>query len=307
LYDLIGTDFDGGNTTLVLQDLLFAGNQPNRFKELKLLGNINLAYKLSKSFTLDSKLGVDYNYSNRMFARAPWSYLAIAVRETQALPFGGFELRNNDRDFNFTSITSLKYNRVFGKHTVDAGLYAEYVKAYRQVEQSQQNGLDLLNYAFGAGTGWTNVGANFAPLRPTTSAAKNMAGMFSYFANATYDYADKFGVDAVIRRDASYRFIDDNRWGTFWSLGGRWNINKEKFMDNSVFSMLKLRASIGVQGNQNVLAAAYGGNPLYTASNLVRDLAATTTGYGNTAGYGLSQFGNNKLQWEEQKNDQRRY
>lgn len=301
LYDLIGTDFDGGNTTLVLQDLLFAGNQPNRYKELKLLGNINLAYKLSKDFTLDSKLGVDYNYSNRMYARAPWSYLAIAVRESNTVPFGGFELRNNDRDFNFTSITSLKYNKSFGKHSVDAGVYTEYVKAYRQVEQSQQNGLDLLNYAFGAGTGWTNVGGTYASLRPTTSAAKNMAGMFSYFANATYDYSDKYGVDAVIRRDASYRFIDDNRWGTFWSVGARWNINKEKFMENSIFSMLKLRASIGVQGNQNVLAAAYGGNPLYTAQNLVRDLASTATGYGNTAGYGLSQFGNNKLQWEEQK------
>ena len=41
LYDIVGTDFDGGNTTLVLQDLLQDGNQPNRFNEIKILANAN--------------------------------------------------------------------------------------------------------------------------------------------------------------------------------------------------------------------------------------------------------------------------
>jgi len=300
LYDIIGTDFDNGNTTLVLQDLLQEGNQPNRFNEIKILANANASYKLSRDFTLGTRFGIDYTHSDRTFARAPWSYLAIAVRENGALPFGGFESRTSDRDFGFNVVNSLKYSRIIGKHSIDAGIYMEYIKAYRTANASQQNGLDLLTYAFGAGTGWTNVGANFSALRPTNSAAKNLAGTYSNFVSATYDYDGKYGLDATVRRDASYRFIDDNRWGTFWSAGARWNIDKENFMKNSLFNMLKLRASYGIQGNQNLGVPAFGGNPLYTGSNLIRDLIATGTGYGNSGAYVLSQFGNNTLQWEEQ-------
>lgn len=298
LYDLVGTDFDGGNTTLVLQDLLQDGNQPNRFNEIKILANANLAYKISKVFTLGTRFGLDYTHSDRTFARAPQSYLAIAVRENSSLPFGGFEDRVSDRDFGFNVVNSLKYSKVSGKHSIDAGVYMEYIKAYRTFNSSRQSGLDLLTYAFGAGTGWTNVGANFPALRPTNSAAKNVAGTFSNFVSATYDYDSKFGFDATVRRDASYRFIDDNRWGTYWSVGSRWNL--DRYMKKSNFNMLKLRASYGIQGNQNLGVPAFGGNPLYTLPNLTRDLIATGTGYGNSGAYVLSQFGNNTLQWEEQ-------
>jgi TonB-linked SusC/RagA family outer membrane protein len=300
LHDLIGTDFDGGNTTLVLQDLLQEGNQPNRFNEIKILANANASYKISRDFTLATRFGVDYTHSDRTFARAPWSYLAIAVRENGSLPFGGFETRTSDRDFGFNVVNSLKYSRVFGKHSVDAGVYMEYIKAYRTANTSTQNGLDLLTYAFGAGTGWTNVGANFAALRPTNSAAKNLAGSYSNFVSATYDYDGKYGLDATFRRDASYRFVDDNKWGTFYSVGARWNVDKEGFMKNSIFNMLKLRASYGIQGNQNLGVPAFGGNPLYTFSNITRDLIGIGNGYGNTGAFVQTQFGNNLAQWEEQ-------
>ena len=301
LFDLLNTDFDNGNTTLVLQDLLQAGNQPNRFDELKILSNASLSYDLTKNISVSTKVGVDYNISDRIFARAPWSYLAIAVRETSSLPFGGFESRTTDRDFGFNAVNSIKYNKVFAnKHTVDFGIYTEYVKAHRIVNLNTQNGLDLLNYSFGAGTGWTNVGANFPALRPTNSAAKADAGTFSYFASLGYDFDSKYGVDALVRRDASYRFVDEFKWGTFWSVGARWNIEKENFMKDSAFDLLKLRFSYGIQGNQNLGVPPFGGNPLYTASNNTRDLVASGSGYDNTGAYVLSQFGNNTLQWEEQ-------
>ena len=303
LFDLIGTDFDGGNTTLVLQDLLNPRNQPNRYNEVKILANANASYKLGKYFTAGTRFGVDYTTSDRTFARAPWSYLARAVQDNggNTLPAGGFETRTTDRDFGFNVTNSLKFSRVFAeKHSLDIGIYMEYMKAYQTINSNTQNGLDPLTYAFGAGTGWTNLGANFPTLRPTNLAIKNVAGTFSNFASLTYDYADKYGIDATIRRDASYRFIDDNRWGTFWSVGARWNIDKENFMKNTAFNMLKLRASYGIQGNQNIGFLGNGVNPLYSNDNLVRDLIATGAGYGNTNAYVLAQFGNNTLQWEEQ-------
>jgi TonB-linked SusC/RagA family outer membrane protein len=300
LFDLIGTNFDGGNSVLALQDLLVSGNQPNRYNELKILANFNTTYKLTKEFSVNSKLGVDYNVSDRGFARAPWSYLAIAVRETNSLPYGGFEDISTSRDFGFNSVTSLQFSKQKGKHSIDAGIYAEYIKAHATSNVTRQNGLDLLTYDFWSGAGYVNLGTQYPQLIPSTSAAKADAGLFSYFGTVTYDYDSRFGIDVVARRDASYRFIDDKKWGTFGSVGARWNIDQESFMKNSAFNMLKLRASWGIQGNQNLGVPAYGANPLYTNSNLVRDLIADATGYNNSTGYDLSQFGNNTLQWEEQ-------
>ena len=300
LYDLIGTNFDGGNSILALQDLLVAGNQPNQFREMKILTNFNAEYKFAKNFSIGTRLGVDYNVSDRGFARAPWSYLAIAVRETSALPYGGLEDVSTSRDFGFNSVTSLKYSRQKGKHSFDAGLYTEYIKAHASSNTTRQNGLDLLNYSFWSGAGYVNLGTQYPQLIPSTAVAKADAGSFSYFGSATYDYDSRFGLDIVARRDASYRFVDDKRWGTFGSVGARWNIDQEKFMKNTAFNMLKLRASWGIQGNQNLGVPAYGANPLYTNNNLVRDLVASATGYNNSTGYNLSQFGNNILQWEEQ-------
>ncbi len=301
LYDQIGTTFDHGNQTMVLYDILKPRNIPNYYKELKVLGSFNASYKLTNALTASTRFGVDYTATDRNFARAPWSYLAIAVRENQAVPYGGFESITTDRDFGFNIVNSLTYSKTFKeKHSLNAGLYMEYKKAQRLVNSQVQNGLDIKTYAFGAGTGWTNVGAQYDVLRPTVSAGKATGGSFSYFGTLGYDYDSKYGLDMLVRRDASYRFIEDKRWGTFWSISGRWNIDKEDFMKDTTFSMLKLRASYGTQGNQNIIAVTAGSNALYAGSNLVRDLTATSTGYGNTGAYDVSQVANKNLQWEEQ-------
>ena len=75
-----------------------------------------------------------------------------------------------------------------------------------------------------------------------------------YFARVMYDYAGKYFASASYRRDASSRFHPDHRWGNFWSLGGAWIISKENFMESTYewLDNLKLKASIGSQGNDNI-------------------------------------------------------
>ena len=65
------------------------------------------------------------------------------------------------------------------------------------------------------------------------------------------------------------------------------------------FDLLKLRASYGINGNQNIAAAGYGFPSLLTATNRTRDLNATGAGYDNNAGIFIGQIGNPTLQWEE--------
>ena len=75
-----------------------------------------------------------------------------------------------------------------------------------------------------------------------------------YFARVMYDYENKYFFSASYRRDASSRFHTDHRWGNFWSLGGAWIISKENFMESTYewLDNLKLKASIGSQGNDNI-------------------------------------------------------
>ena len=75
-----------------------------------------------------------------------------------------------------------------------------------------------------------------------------------WFARAMYDLDNKYFASASFRRDASSRFHPDHRWGNFWSVGGAWVINRENFMSSTYdwLDILKLKASIGSQGNDNI-------------------------------------------------------
>ena len=300
MYSGFGTSFDDGQGVYSLLDIL-RGNVPNEFTETSAVANFAATYKITDELSVTNKSGIDYKYSTRNFARAPWAYLALAVANTSGREFPGIESFQNASEFNFNSITSLNYNKVFGKHSIDAGVYLDYLKSHYKATNQQQEGLNPLNWVFGAGTGYVAFNtATPAIYRPTISILKYTAGTLAYFGTVDYDYDSKYGVSGTIRRDASYRFSDENKWGTFWSVGGRWNIDKENFMEGSTFSMLKLRGSYGVIGNQNVIAATYGTNPLYTGTNLIRNTLSVAQGYNQLNGTLLnSVLANPVVQWEE--------
>lgn len=76
-----------------------------------------------------------------------------------------------------------------------------------------------------------------------------------------YNYNNKYYLNASFRRDGSSQISPSQRSQNFWALGGAWEISKESFMNNQeVFQFAKLKASIGVLGNQTT----YGGDyPFY--------------------------------------------
>ncbi|MDD4727291.1 MAG: TonB-dependent receptor [Dysgonamonadaceae bacterium] len=74
-----------------------------------------------------------------------------------------------------------------------------------------------------------------------------------YIGRVNYSYDDKYFGSLSGRRDASSRFSPDNRWGTFVSLSGAWQLTRESFMEDvSWVDMLKFKASFGQQGNDNI-------------------------------------------------------
>lgn len=287
----------------MLMDYLNPGNIPSRFDELRIIANAMGKYKLTESLSAQLTTGVDYSNESRLFARAPWSYLAIAAKPAN-VEFGGLEQRSDTKDIAITNVVKVTYEKTFAeKHHVDVSAYTEYLKFHRTTSAFTQNGLDPKTWKVGAGTGWPGYIPTPSPglYRATVNAGKSDAGLFSYFGTLNYDYSGKYGISASIRRDAAYKFSEDNKWGTFWSVGARWNINEEEFMKSSSFGLLKLRASYGTQGNQNIVAAAAGFNPIYLGASLVRALTSTAgTGYGLNPQLNTT-IANENLKWEVQK------
>ena len=79
--------------------------------------------------------------------------------------------------------------------------------------------------------------------------------MASGIVRANYDYKKRYFITAALRADGSSKFQGDNKWGYFPSAAIAWDIAQESFMSNQhVLDQLKLRASFGVTGNQDIAA-----------------------------------------------------
>ena len=116
----------------------------------------------------------------------------------------------------------------------------------------------------------------FSPDIQELSAAATLADASSYtthynvegyFLSAQYDYNGKYYGSFSYRRDGSSRFAPGHQWGNFWSVGAAWILSKENFLANAKWiDMLKLKASIGQQGND--LIGDYYYTDLYSLSKV---------------------------------------
>lgn len=283
----------------ILYDNMIGGVQ-NLYSETSINANIKTSYKLTDYLSVGNRSGTEFKQSDRNFARSPLGYLSNSVAFTSGAQYGGSETISNTKDFTFNTVTNLTYSQQFGEHSISASAFLEYFKAHYAFSTATQNGLEPTFWSLGAGTGYIP----FNPLTPalyvpTVGAQKVNSGTLAYFGTADYDYSGKYGVSATIRRDGSYRFAKENRWETFWSVSGRWNIDKEAFMEDSKFRMLKLRASYGTAGNQNLGLGANNTNSIYLRPNNYLDLDKSYRGYANILGYYFIPS-NPNLKWEKQ-------
>jgi len=260
--------------------------------ELKMIGNVQGNYKITDDLTVGTTFGADYTQTTGLQIQDPNSFNSLFF--TQGEDFLGWQFESFARNVLFNTNVSLNYTKTFGDHTIDASVFTEYFKGHAKNFNYAQNGLNPKFFAPGNGAGFVPFNtATPTFYLPEVASGKGTAGLFSYFGSADYDYKQKYGLSATIRRDASYRFAETNRWGTYWSVSGRWNIDRESFMEGSAFKMLKLRASLGTTGNQNIF-----GESIFNAPNGSRTLFGQGTGYNLDPAYIRSQIGNPDLMWE---------
>lgn len=177
----------------------------------------------------------------------------------------------------------LNYGRRIGSsHRIDALIGHESFNQFDQGQRGFKQGQSL--------SGNTELN-NFTTINSATSYLDRYR-IESFFSRVNYDFKGKYFASASIRRDGNSRFARESRWGTFWSIGGGWNIDKEDFMKSATWiNVLKLRGSYGVVGVADGIGFyAYQG--LYSFANNANEPGIVQS---QTA------FLNRELTWETNK------
>ena len=156
---------------------------------------------------------------------------------------GGTVSKYHTRTYEYNLQQLISYTHSFGKHNADIMLGHEYTD-YRYAELSASKSKMFSQ---------TNKELDGAVVDGQSAGSyKSRINWEGYFGRVQYNYDEKYFASASLRRDASSRFHPDHRWGTFWSVGAAWLMNKENWFTVDWIQELKLKASYGVQGNDNI-------------------------------------------------------
>lgn len=216
-------------------------------------------------------------------------YNELASQFGSATATDGIAYVTNDRSYGVTNQYLAEYHTSLFQDTHHLNVLA----GYEQYQLKDQNLWGQNDHLFDPLIGELDnaVGADSKQLGSYT--VNYMTEGF--LSRLQYDYLEKYFLNASYRRDASSRFADGHRWGNFYSLGAAWEMGKENFLKNVKWiDMLKLKASFGEQGNDNLLD--YNG---YTTYYPYSD--RFTASYNSETGqYSIvmTEKGNEELTWE---------
>lgn len=217
-------------------------------KNLRLNGSLYAEYKIFDFLKFKSTVHGTYAQLKNPSIIYPGSYLDGVLGYN-----GWISIANNDF-FNYTTNNRLDFNKSFGNHKLNLTVFHEYSQENSNFTTATKKGLSNINLNLYQLSNYTT------PL--TTTGSRVVTTRESLASLFDYSYAGKYFASASLRRDGSSRFGFDYQYGNFWSASVGWNIAKEKFLENSDFNTLKLRASYGTVGNDANLPDYYNKNYL---------------------------------------------
>ena len=182
-------------------------------KQYRVLFSPYAQVNFTPDFFFNSRAGVDAYIIDEF---GYWSFL-----QPQGLDMRGLGENGVTTNFLLTSTNTLNYLKTFnGVHNVNLliGQEAQQTDAKYAYLSGQNYAVDYLN----------EVSVSSVPGSAYTT--KDKLILQSYFANAQYDYDNKYYLSGSVRMDGSSRFGSNNYWGTFWSVGAKYRITGEKFM-----------------------------------------------------------------------------
>lgn len=244
-------------------------------------GNLNAEFSITKDLKVTGIFGGTLNANNAFFRRL----------QVNNYPSGVY---GNDRTVYDNSFkNSLLNSQVFADYTKRFGSHNLKVLLGASDEYYRSNGFQLQKTLTDPALGTPTTGTILDPVNSYNSnASTNETRISSVFGRINYSYKDRYFVEGNFRQDGSSKFAQGRRWGFFPSLAGSWLLSEESFMQSTgtTITNLKVRASYGLVGNQNVNAYQYQTN-FFNYANAY----GFNNGVVGGAGYRL---GNPDLTWE---------
>lgn len=279
----------------VVNPLIAMENEWNKTKsvEYRTVGSVFGELNFLRDFTFKASFYADMSTVNRR----QYTPVYNAYDATLARPFLYSRTTSvNEGDVSYRKFQQdyiLNYRKSFGEHNLSAmaGWTTYYYGSFNRTASAKQSatGSPIPDDA----RFWYIENGFTDPTSKLSNSDQRERTTASALLRALYNYQGKYFLNASFRRDGSSQISPANRWQNFWAVGGAWEISREKFFQGqNIFDYMKLKASMGVLGNQNTYGYDY---PFYPG--LVAGNAAV---FGNLVYNAFSQsyLPNPNLKWE---------
>lgn len=224
----------GNKTVNALADFV---NNVSTTKNNSLLGNFYAKLTIIPSLVAKINVGTNLNNTTQNFF-APASSAAGFLAK-------GYGSVGNKNTTSWQAEYTLNYSKKINEdHYID--VLAGYTTQTTNVEYSTASSSNFANEQLT----YHNLQGGTA-LPPTSGGSESI--LHSVLGRVNYSFLGRYNLTTTLRADGSSRFAENHKWGYFPSVGLSWNINEESFLkNNKTISNLKLRASYGTVGNQEI-------------------------------------------------------
>ena len=226
----------------------------------QIIGNVSATYAIFKNLTFKSYYALDYRLTQGKSYRDPRTNDAFARRGLGQVQSGW--------NTNFLTTQTINYSESINNHNFNVLGGFEYKEENQQSISAAGDGFPSPQFRY------LNSAANPISVGEFFSEFKRISG----FGKIDYNYKGRYLVGLTARYDGSSRFGADNQFGLFPSIQMGWNIKSEPFMNNvNVISSLKLRASFGTTGNDQIgnfeSRGLYGSGSVYNGASGINPTA----------------------------------
>ncbi len=246
-----------------------------------ILGNTYVDYQVMEGLNVRGTAAVNYRTVNR----ATWNNMVehFDIITGVPMPIAPLRGRNrySDQGLNITTWLQATYQRSFGDHNFNALI------GYNQEEHTSDN---FSTFRAGQISNSVKTLSSGDASTATNAEGGTTWALQSYFGRLNYNFNERYLFEANMRYDGTSRFLR-NKWGAFPSFSAGWVLSEEDFMRGVGFvDFMKVRASWGLLGNQNIGDFRYARNLSLTQSY--------SFGGSIVPGAAITELGNPNLSWE---------
>lgn len=219
-------------------------NTSNRGEHALVSGDINVRWHITDQLNTSLLLAENFTESSS------YLYQSSDSRDSRDNQYAGRATRGQARDND--KILEWTANYLLEKHSHSAQILAGY-----SYQRFVNEGFSAWNANFssdallwnnlGGGTWHSTSGGQVAP-----SSYKSSSTLIALFGRVNYNYEGKYLLSASLRREGSSKFGANNKWGNFPGVSAGWVLSKMEFFNSDVINNLKLRASFGTTGREDI-------------------------------------------------------